>query len=375
MDKKLGLYVENGTLKKDGKEYTAMGINYFSAFYRRIMQPDVKVDYAKDFAELTDYEIPFIRFMAGGFWPGENKLYFEEKSKYFDMIDELVEGAEKAGLGLIPSLFWFNAAVSDIADEHRNSWGDVASRTHKIMLEYTQDMVKRYKSSKAIWGWEFGNEYNLEADLPEAAKYRPGINKQLGTREIRNTKDDLTIGMVRTAQHVFAKKVREYDNDRIIVSGNGGPRHSAWHLMNKGTSWDDMDNEEQLREVLEKDSFDPIDTVSSHLYFYVYGAKATDEYLKVLNKEMRFEDYVRVINNIAKEMKKPLFVGEFGASEKDGHETAKKLFARMLKTFKETQVPLSAAWVYNFPPQDNEWNITFENNRKYQLDAIKDYNS
>ena len=40
------------------------------------------------------------------------------------------------------------------------------------MRRYTEEVVRRYKDSPAIWGWEFGNEYNLAADLPADSRDR-----------------------------------------------------------------------------------------------------------------------------------------------------------------------------------------------------------
>jgi endo-1,4-beta-mannosidase len=35
------------------------------------------------------------------------------------------------------------------------------------MRAYVRDVVERYKDSPAVWGWEFGNEYNIPTDLPD----------------------------------------------------------------------------------------------------------------------------------------------------------------------------------------------------------------
>jgi len=50
-----------------------------------------------------------------------------------------------------------------------------------------------------IWGWEFGNECNLLAHLPNASEHRPQIVPALGTPELRTAKDELKFSQLRVA--------------------------------------------------------------------------------------------------------------------------------------------------------------------------------
>lgn len=72
--------------------------------------------------------------------------------------------------------------------------------------------------------------------------------------------------------------------------------------------------------------------------------------------------------------KKPLVIGEFGASDKPDPEQARKDFTAMLEAFKKTKVPLAALWVYDFSSHDNDWNVTAANSRSYMLKAISEAN-
>ena len=38
------------------------------------------------------------------------------------------------------------------------------------------------------------------------------------------------------------------------------------------------------------------------------------------------------------------------------------------------QVPLSALWVFDYSPQDKDWNVTFDNDRSYMLRLIAEAN-
>ena len=105
-----------------------------------------------------------------------------------------------------------------------------------FMRDYVRQMVRRYRDSPALWAWEFGNEYNLAADLPNASEHRPPVWPNLGTAPSRSARDDMTHEAIRTAFTAFAKEVRKHDSWRPITSGNAFPRPSAWHQMREH-SW------------------------------------------------------------------------------------------------------------------------------------------
>ena len=286
------LCVRAGALLKDGVPYRAFGVNYFDAFARTLKNHD-DTSYETGFRILAEKGIPFARFMCTGFWPVEMRLYVEDKAKYFDLLDGVVRAAEKHGIGLIPSLFWHLPTVPDLVGESCDQWGNPASKTHDFMRTYTREVVTRYLNSPALWGWEFGNEFNLLADLPNAKDHLPAVAPRLGTPPARSDRDILTHEMIRTAVREFAQEVRKYDRTRLICTGNSIPRPSAWHQRHEGT-WT-KDSPEQFAEMLAGDNLDPVDTLSVHVY--KEAANRLPQALDATHKAG-----------------KPLFVGEFGAA-------------------------------------------------------------
>ena len=139
------------------------------------------------------------------------------------------------------------------------------------MRTYIREVVSRYVNSPAIWGWEFGNEYNLPADLPNAADHRPPI----------------------------------------VTS--------------------------------------PVNTITVRAY------DAKDD-LGRLSSAMA----------MSRQLKKPLFVGEFGVPGPDTAE-ARKQFAAILTCIETNQVSVAALWVYDFKGQDSDWKVTSANGRAWQL--------
>ena len=170
-----GLIVdERGTLLLEGTPFRGIGVNYYDAF-ARTLEANSRTNYDAGFRELAKRKIPFARFSAGGYWPKDWDLYKTNRVAYFARLDGVVKSAGQNGIGLIPSLFWHMSTVPDLVGEPCNRWGETNSRTMAFMRDYTREVVTRYARSSAIWGWEFGNEYNLPADLPNAPEHRPPV--------------------------------------------------------------------------------------------------------------------------------------------------------------------------------------------------------
>ena len=342
-----------GELRLGAAAYHGIGVNYYDAF-TRTLGPGTPTNYDAGFRELAARKIPFARFSAGGYWPRDWGLYQTNRVEYFTRLDGVIKSAERHGVGLIPSLFWNMSTVPDLVGEPCNCWGDTNSRTIAFMREYTREMVTRYAASPAIWGWEFGNEYNLVADLPNAAKHRPPVQPDLGTPAQRTTADDLTHAAMRVALREFAREVRRHDVDRIIISGNATPRPSAWHQANE-KSWH-TDTPEQFAEMLAADNPSPVNTLCVRGYDL-----ATD--IGRLPQAMAE----------ARATKKPLFVGEFGAPGADTG-ASRAIFNTILSAIETNHIPLSALWVFDFEGQAKDWNVNATNRRSWQLDAIQQAN-
>jgi len=345
-----GLIVRDGVLLKEGRPFRGIGVNYFDAFFRHLLRPE-DTSYDEGFRALAEAGIPFARLIGGGFWPIEQKLYQDDPDEFFRRFDDVVASAERHGVGLIPSLFWNTATVPDLVGEPVSEWGNPESKTHAYMRRYVRDVVTRYADSPAIWGWEFGNEFNLGANLPNAAEHRPPVWPTLLTATSRSEKDEWTYEIIRTAFAAFAVEVRKYDPDRVISTGDSAPRACAWHNWKEKT-WTN-DTPEQFAEMLTADNPDPVSIVSIHAY--EEGAPV-----------------IRAANEIAKRLGKPLFVGEFGAPGPRAESEA--AFTELLTAIEEAQVPLAAVWVYDHGDQD-AFSITAANERAYQLQALSAANA
>jgi hypothetical protein len=357
----LGLYVKDGQLMRNGEEFRAMGINYNTAFYDVLKDPD-QSDVAEGLRILKqDYDIPFIRFSAGPFAHTGWKLYVEDPEEYLRRFDVLVKHAEEQGVGLIPSLFWFVATMPDLAGEPLSALGDPDNQCRTFMRKYIRDVVGRYKDSPAVWGWEVGNEWMLFADLPE---FNHLPQKKIGSKVARTAADKLLRPMLLDAYADFYKTVREIDPDRIIVTGDSIARPTAWHNRNED-KWG-QDTQEQWAEIFRADTPDCYEVASFHLY-----AEAEKGYFK--KKDLPIEGFVNEVVGICREAEKVIWCGELGMPGAD--EAAREMFYRMMRAIEDNQIDISAIW--NFTPKkafQGDWDITPTNERAYMLDTVKELN-
>lgn len=345
----VGLTVDGqGRILHEGKPFRGIGVNYFDLFSRSLSSAD-STPVLRHLDLFSQHGVPFVRFMGGGYWPSEFGLWQTNRAQFLDRFDRVVRAAEQARMGLVPSFCWPVATVPDLVGEPVSAWGNPGSRTHAWMREYVGELVRRTRGSTAIWAWEFGNEYNLPADLPNAAEHRPPVVPSLGTPDRRSAADELTHGQIRVAIREFAREIRRHDPHRLILSGNAFPRKSAWHQMTQRT-WE-TDAPEQWREMLRNDNPDPVNSLTGRLY-------SEDDRLRL--------PWAAVA---AAETRKPLFVGEFGVPGADTPANRAR-FNGLLEDLERHRVALAALWVFDFAGQAGEWSVTFDNDRAWQLDEI-----
>jgi endo-1,4-beta-mannosidase len=354
-----GLYVRNGVILHEGQPYRAMGINYHNAL-GLLLDDAQNRDFVEGFKILKDHKIPYIRLRFGPFEHMGWKFYQDNPKEYFRRMDLFVREAEKQKIGLIPSMFWYICSVPDFVNEPLSALGETSSRSRAFIRKYTADVVSRYKDSSAIYGWEFGNEYMLFADLPKYDHLPP---KKTGTDQPRTKADKLLRPMILDMYKDFYQTIRQIDTNRIIVTGDSIPRAQAWHNRNED-SWG-HDSREQWLEMFEADTPECYEVVSFHLY------KETDG--KYYHEKVPMEKVVSDITQTCRKNNKIIWAGELGMPGND--QEAKELFFRMMKTIEDNEIELSAIW--NFIPNGRfqpDWDILPQGGRAYMLKAVKELN-
>jgi len=370
-DVQYGLTLKDGKLYKNGKIYLGIGVNYCDLFQELLDYPDSKRT-LDGLRYLSRKKIPFVRFWACGFWPSSWQLYFEDKTEWFRRLDIVIATAEENGIGLIPSLFWRPSTYPDLFDEYAKDWAEPNSKTRQFMATYIGEVVTRYKNSPAIWAWEFGNEMNLEADLPNAMDLLGKKIPHLGVNLEKDERNILTYKMVRAAYIAFAQEVHKYDTYRIIITGNSLPRASAYHIaMKLKPTWGD-DNAEQAFKAFKW--FNPEAFVPS-IHFY---GKHEDNEIKYAGA-VGTVAVLKKVKEFTNKINKPLFVGEFaGGTGKPGEYTLEEFTQnqkRILSTILDQNIDLSAYWVFDYTPQRKSVGLVRkDNNYSWVLDQIAEYN-
>lgn len=361
----------DGQFIRNDKPYYGIGINYFDAFFRLFRNNNYS--YTDGLDVLSANNIPFIRFTLLGYWPSDVNRYLNNKEEFYKKFDRFIADAEKYKIGLIPSFFWNYATIPDVVGEHFNQWENADSKTIALMKQCTEEIVKRYKDKKIIWAWEFSNEINIYVDPMGRTDdnhkwmYNRSVNTAEGTPAERTFADSLSTDGLRLALKEFAKVIRTHDSDRAILSGNG-MSHPGIYRRYTHKTWS-LGYDSPAEYTLACDLHNPTDIGTITIHPYPQHEKSG--YFQ--NKNNTFDDIIRETMRSSKELKRPLFIGEFGADRSLGAYEATK-FNEYLSSIISHKIQLSALWVFDYSPQNDSWNITISNSRKYQLDAINKAN-
>ena len=339
--KRLGLHVEkDGSVTLAGKTFYGMGLNYYDGFNRCIQNPD-DISYEDAMRRLSKAGIPFIRVSFNGYYPNSLKLYRDQPEAFFALADRFIRAAEENHIGVIPSLFWNYYSLPDLMQEPVRALGDPNSRTVKHARQFTKDVVTRYRDSRAVWGWEVGNEYNLEADLSSLGVFPPTAPEQ-GTAETRSAADQLTSDDVVSFYQEVAREVRLYDSYRLLTTGDAVHREFMMHLRRgEGTQ---LDTQAEFEEGVAMFTPDPLDTISTHIYIY-------DEKRFGPDRMVGIEELLQVYKQIGQKNGKAVYFGEFAAfgTDEEGEQRGKQLLPRIFQAIRQADIPLSSPW--NFEMQ------------------------
>jgi hypothetical protein len=391
----------------------AFGVNYYDAFLR-YLNDENDTSFVEGFEYLRDHSIPVARVLAAGFWPTNWSLYFSDAEAYFQRLDFFFAEAERCGVGLIVDCFWSASTIGELVDDaveagclvpgvdfvpvdplNTNVYGEATCAEYKTALgrpdsgsvalirRYTRELVERYAASPAVWGWEFGNEYNNEVDYPNITVMRDrpdGPAQGMMLAETTSDKavlpawtgpDDLIRADVLVAKQVFADTVRSIDTWRLIMSGDTHPRTSAYHNWTVH-SWT-KDTRAEMAQVLPVDNPARMDTVTVHIYpkgpdagadIYFTDTPVTNEWLTGQYKEL-LDCYAEESAALGR----PLIVGEWGVKGDGTTADEQATFHRMMQALIDSNVQLSLLWDFDNQNagQTEEWWVNPGTDKEYQL--------
>ena len=303
-----------------GKPLYVTGVNCYNLFVQCHDSDGMKTERMEQTVEVLKKEqVPIVRFSGSPYYPGQFHFYFDQKQKFLENLEHLASLCDEAHILLVPSIFWQTNSAPAYYEEDPTAWGDPSSKTYAYMLSYTADIVNTLKDHKCVAMWEFGNEFNLAADIGSAG-YK-----------------DIPAKVVSTAYKGFADQVKKLDaHGRVIASGNSIMRNAQYHLMT-GPSWD-KDSYEQYKEVSGIFNPDPMNGMSEHIY---------EEAREFSDKgKVGRSDQISYAKQAAAELGKVYYVGEFtGPSCSDAMGDSLKVRKHFISYYAQ-RVQVSLMWNY-----------------------------
>ena len=373
-----GINVVNGEMLLGGSRFNLMGVNTFNLFSDVINNKKSIESVKKDIDFLAQKGVPFIRVPFCTWDDSGYKIYQENQAKYFEVMDAIVKYAEKKKIGLVIDFFWNDSTLFYYNKEQRADMGNVGSNSMKFARKYVEDIVKKYKNSLAIWGYEIGNEYNLDVDLYPTSSVNVKPSSSINGTNY-NSKDFFTTNELITFYTEISKTIYSLDPYRFITNGDAAARAGAASLYGQTKniyysnhkSWDnkfDYTGSTEYMNMILKLSPSYINTTSFHLYNYDLERSIGG-----------FDAYLKMYVNYARNNKKALYLGEFNGNTSMGDSESnfsKELFNQEITSIKNnSSIQLSSVWMWNREANDGSYIISNQAEKdRYRLEKIYEYN-
>ena len=326
---KYGLQVTSeGVVTLNGKTFYGMGVNQHGAFrYGELAKAlghkgqGIGINIDGYFKPLLDNGIPFVRCQLGVFYANEVKYYVDQHDLYMQAMDKFFAKAEEYNIGIIASLMWNLGTFCEYYGEPVSEIANPNSKGVKLAVKYVTEIAERYKDCPALWAYEIGNEGNLGVDL-----------RWIGPQHM-----DLTTAQLNSYYKIISAAIKAKDPNRLLVAGDSEPRGSSKALRTR-QSWAPADTYADTKETMSYYSPNPLNAISVHMYNESSDPASVRDFNTPIAKYMK----------IAKELKKALFVGEFGPASDIGD------FNACANAIVSNGVQLSAAWCYRRDEQPSD---------------------
>ena len=310
----------NGTMYLGSEKLYTAGVNCYSLYNQCWSANGVNITLAqKSLDALKNKGMKVVRFNCGGYLGSSTDtsaktiaMYENNKENFVALLKDIVAYAEDLEIGLIPSFFWLYSAVPSYCGEAVSAWGDANSKTRAYMVEYTTTIVNELKGFHSIFGWEFGNEFNLHCDIPDSS-------------------EDFKLAYVNSAISAYNTTVKGLDvvSNRFIGSGHSAPRPAQYNLsINNGWT---TDTDAQYSTVT--DSLNPCNAISEHVY------QDTTDTLSTY--------FTRSVSTAAN-LKKAYYVGEWGHGDSTATDYSNETYYQTLAdAIIGAKVQLCLLWNYD----------------------------
>lgn len=354
-----GLHVEtDGTVTLEGQPFYGFGLNYFGAFAHSYA--DDSSAYEAAFAAIGARNIPFVRLPLCGYYPDFYESFDENPEAMLEKMQAVLDSAASHQVGVIVTLMWWDPAIALHVNGKRADMGQTDSAVMTYARQYVEAVVARFADHPAVWGWEIGNEYNLDADLCDAnlETYLWDMRYPGTERSSLDGRDYFTSAEMVQFYTEIATVIRKYDSYRMISTGNSEMRTSAFalyqasqrangeHLWNVTWHTDTREKFDQINAICTPD---PVNTVSFHLQHGTQGSEKPAYVLSLgrFRTTISTADYFRAYAETARAQNKALFLGEFGdLIDMEQAPDAIDVFRQITDWIREADIQLAASWQF-----------------------------
>ena len=351
-----GLHVEEGgEILLAGERFCGFGVNYFGAFAHYWYGDYDDQPFVEAFKKLKEYGVDFIRMPFGGYWTDYYDAFERDPEGVLRYLDRIVEEAEAQKIGIIVSLFWHDTALPLHLGEHRSAMGDPDSGTVRYAKDYASVIVSRYASSPAVWAWEIGNEYNLDADLCDTSgwSWLSGYPGDEPTGFDYFSSEEMLV-----FYREISETIRSWDTWRMIETGNGEMRSfakassNASKRMNREThSWSVDWTKNTRKQFDEMNAFmtpDPIDCLCFHLQHGTGdGSGRYVETMDPWGKSVSQREYFTAYKEAADAVGKGCVFGEMGDFlDMNNAPDLEEHFRALIEDIRSSGIQLALTWQF-----------------------------
>jgi hypothetical protein len=212
-----------------------------------------------------------------------------------------------------------------------------------------------------VLAWEFANEFNAYANLPNATRWWPRLSVEMGTPAQRTPADLITSVNCAQAFSAFASELRRHLPHAGVSSGADLPLFNSENLLMGQAA---PDSAAQFAQALQRLAPEGCDFLSVHVYPEKVGKFVFDG--QPQEPASLLQQFVRT----CRERGKRSFVGEFGVESALTSFGVERKFHGLLQAIVDARVDHAALWVYDFIQQEGRWSVSLENNRSWMLKAV-----
>ena len=386
------LSIQGGRLFLDGKPFAEISFNKYDLVWQlydqlaegKHLDGTNAMVRAQEKALRNLHELGFktIRIFALPWGPAGPAAYDDpaKRKNLYAALDKAVELCDAQDIRVVWSLAAASFTDTQLdpvkgwvygQEQQRELISNSESRGRKLLYQYIDATVSRYRNRRTVLMWEISNEVTLSADIGDSNRVYNG-ERMPSLKEVSQFFDDV------------ARRIKRADPLRLVSSGGSNMRESQWHLY-QSAGWKTDTFEEQFKcfDLLYGKS--TVDVIDIHSY-----PDNQPGYAIAADNGGKFWLNNKGYKAIADRLHKPLMIGELGLhawprtdrkfwdqtpdyfESYDDWKAARPWVVKTLNDLIEAGIPLAYWWCYqsdNPAEKDNRQRFDIDRDRNPEIVA------